>query len=152
LIFTLSLFGISSGQILTPVTWTWKAEQTGKGEYKLIFTAKIAAKWHTYGQYIGDGGPVPTKISFDAKNKDVQLIGKTSETGTKAHEGHDPVFDMQLKYFEENMICEQKVKVLKDTKLKGTIEFMACDDSRCLAPEDKEFEFDLSKGSGSITR
>src|SRR5580692_3720361 len=111
-------------QILTPVTWTWKAEATGKGEYKLTFTAKIDKNWHTYGQYIGDKGPVPTKISFDEKNKDVQLIGKTTENGPKVYEGHDPVFDMPLKYFEVSMVCEQKIKVLKDTKLKGTIEFM----------------------------
>ena len=137
-------------QILTPVKWTWKAEPTGKGEYKLIFTAKIDKGWHTYGQYIGDTGPVPTKISFDEKNKDIQLIGKTTEAGPKIHEGHDPVFDMQLKYFEESMICEQKIKVLKDTKLKGTIDFMVCDDSKCLPPTTDDFEFDL-KANGSST-
>ncbi len=140
--FTGMLFA-AHAQIVNPVTWTWKAEQTGKGEYKLIFTAKIDPKWHTYSQYIGDGGPVPTKFTFDAKNKDVQLVGKTTETGPKIHEGHDPVFDMQLKYFETELVCTQTVKVLKDTKLKGTLEFMVCDDSRCLPPDDKDFEFNL---------
>jgi thiol:disulfide interchange protein len=138
----------TQAQILTPVKWTWKAEPTGKGEYKLVFTAKIDKGFHTYGQYIGDKGPVPTKISFDDKNKDVQLIGKTTETGPKVHDEHDPVFDMQLKYFEEAMICEQKIKVLKDTKLKGEIEFMVCDDTKCLPPTTDEFEFDL-KGGGA---
>ena len=73
-------FNNAGAQILTPVTWTWRAEQTGKGEYKLIFTAKIDKKWHTYSQYIGDGGPVPTKFTYDEKNKDVQFIGKSVET------------------------------------------------------------------------
>lgn len=132
-----------TAQIVNPVTWTWKAEQTSPGEYKLTFTAKIDKGWHTYSQYIGEGGPVPTKISFDAKNKDIQLVGKTTETGPKIHEGHDPVFDMQLKYFELELVCTQIVKVQKDTKLKGTVEFMVCDDSRCLPPDDKDFEFDL---------
>ena len=140
--FTGMLFA-AHAQIVTPIHWTWKAEQTGKGEYKLIFTAKIDPKWHTYSQYIGDGGPVPTKFTFDAKNKDVQLIGKTTEVGPKVHEGHDPIFDMQLKYFETELVCTQTVKVTKDTKLKGTLEFMACDDSKCLPPDDKDFEFDL---------
>ena len=150
LIFAFALMALSSGaQILNPVTWTWKSEQTGKGEYKLIFTAKIDKNWHTYSQYIGDGGPVPTKITFDSKNKDIQLIGKTTETGPKIHEGHDPVFDMQLKYFELELVCTQTVKVLKDTKLKGTIEFMVCDDSRCLPPDDKDFEFDLKAGGAA---
>ena len=148
LVFTLVLLVRAGAQILTPVTWTWKAESIAPGEYKLTFTAKIDKKWHTYSQYIGDGGPVPTKFTFDPKNKDIQLVGKTTETGPKIHEGHDPVFDMQLKYFEEELVCTQMVKVLKDTKLKGTLEFMVCDDSRCLPPDDKEFEFDLKGKAG----
>jgi DsbC/DsbD-like thiol-disulfide interchange protein len=137
----------ADAQIVNPVHWTWKAEQTGKGEYKLIFTAQIDKGWHTYSQYIGDGGPVPTKIAFDAKNKDIQLIGKNVETGPKIHDEHDAVFNMQLKYFEAQLICTQTVKVLKDTKLKGTLEFMACDDKSCLPPDDKDFEFDLKAGA-----
>ena len=105
--FSMMLF-VANAQIVTPVHWTWKAEQTSKGEYKLTFTAKIDKGWHTYSQYIGDGGPVPTKISFDSKNKDVQLIGKTTETGPKIHDEHDPVFNMQLKYFETELTCTQK--------------------------------------------
>jgi hypothetical protein len=139
----------SFSQILNPVKWTWKAVETSKEEYKLVFTAKIDPKWHTYSQYIGEGGPVPTKFTFDDKNKDIQLIGKTTETGGKVHDGHDPVFDMQLKYFEDAMVCEQKIKVLRDTKLKGNFEFMACDDARCLPPDYIEFEFDLKAAGGN---
>lgn len=142
-LFTIVLIQFSFGQIVTPVKWTWKAEPTGKGEYKLVFTAKIDDKWHTYTQTIVGDGPIPTSLTFDNTNKDVQLIGKPIESGTKVHSGHDPVFDIELKYFENNMVLEQKVKVLKDTKLKGTLEFMACDDKSCLPPDDKEFEFDL---------
>ena len=134
-------------QIVTPVKWTWKAEQTGKGEYKLIFTAKIDSKWHTYSQFIGEGGPVPTSITYDAKNKDIQLLGKATEAGGKIHDEHDPVFDMQLKYFEDAFVITQKIKVLKDTKLTGVLEFMACDDHQCLPPDQKDFEFDLKAGT-----
>lgn len=132
-------------QVSTPVKWTWKAVSSGKGEYNLIFTATIDKSWHTYSQYLKEGGPVPTKISFDEKNKDVQLVGKTTEAGPKVFDQHDAVFDMQLKYFEVSMVCEQKIKVLKDTKLKGTVESMACDDKSCLPPSDVPFEFDLKK-------
>ncbi len=145
----LGILFTTHAQILNPVKWTWKAQETAKGEYKLIFTAKIDPKWHTYSQFIGEGGPVPTKFTFDEKNKDVQLVGKTSEAGGKVHDEHDPVFDMQLKYFEEAMVCEQKVKVLRDTKLKGNFEFMVCDDARCLPPDFIEFEFDLKASGGN---
>lgn len=126
-----------------PVHWTWKAESLGKGEYKLIFTAAIDKHWHTYGMYIADGGPVPTAVKFDETNKDFTKTGKATEAGGKIHDAHDPVFDMQLKYFEDAMIIVQNVKVTKDTKLKGSIESMACDDKSCLPPSDANFEFDL---------
>lgn len=142
-LFTIAFIQVSFGQILDPIKWTWKAEQTGKKDFKLIFTAKIDNKWHTYSQFIGADGPVPTSLTFDKANNDIQLIGKPTETGTKVHSGHDPVFDMELKYFENDLVIVQEIKLLRDTKLKGTLEYMACDDSRCLPPEDKEFEFDL---------
>lgn len=132
----------ATAQILNPVKWTWKAEATGQDEYQLIFSAKVDAGWHIYSQFIAADGPVPTSFNFNA-NKDVQLIGKPTETGAKMHEGHDPVFDMHLKYFEGTMTCVQKVKILKDTKLSGVIEYMVCDDTRCLPPENVEFEFEL---------
>ncbi len=147
----LFLTEIASAQILTPATWTWKAESIGKGKYKLIFTAKIDKSWHIYSQHVAEGGPIPTKISFDKTNKDIKLLGKTTEHGEKVHDGHDPVFDMPVKYFEGSMVCEQKVKVLKDTKLKGTLEFMLCNDASCLPPDEKEFEFNLKMdGSGNV--
>ncbi len=145
-LFSFFAFSFSLAQILNPISWSWRAEQTGKGEYKLIFTAKIDAKWHTYSQFISEGGPVPTALIFGTDNKDIQLVGKATERGSKPHSGHDPVFDMDLTYFENDMRIEQKVKVLKDTKLKGSLEYMACDDSRCLPPDGKEFEFDLKAG------
>src|ERR1041385_8587314 len=90
---------ISFAQILNPGTWTWKAEPSGKGEYKLVFSAILEPHWHTYSQFLAADGPVPTSLNFDKDNKDVQLIGKATETGSKVHSGHDPVFDMELKYF-----------------------------------------------------
>lgn len=132
-------------QAPNPVKWSWKAEPMGKGEYKLTFTAKIDNKWHTYSQFIGEGGPVPTSFTFDAKNTAVQLVGKTTEAGPKMHEGHDVVFDMKLKYFEDEMVCTQIVKVNADTTLKGDIEYMVCDDATCLPPTVVSFSFDLKK-------
>lgn len=143
-LFAFVLTTTVNAQILAPVKWSWKAEPTGKGEYKLTFSAKIDKGWHTYSQTINGDGPIPTSFTFDDKNKDVQILGKTSEAGPNVHEGFDPNFKINLKYFEDAMVCTQKVKVLKDTKLKGTLEYMVCDDHRCLPPEDLDFEFNLS--------
>lgn len=145
-LFALILFVHGAlAQTPSPVKWTWKAEPAGKGEYKLTFTAAIDKKWHTYSQQVAEGGPIPTSIKFDDKNTAVQLSGITTEAGPKVHDGHDVVFDMQLKYFEDEMVCTQIVKVSKDTVLKGEIEYMACDDATCLPPTIVNFTFDLKK-------
>lgn len=132
-------------QILTPVKWDWKVEPGDKGDCKLVLHAKIDPKWHVYSQFVKDGGPIPTSLTFDA-NKDIQILGKPTETGGKVHDGYEEMFQMDVKYFENSMTVVQKVKVLKDTKLTGTLQYMVCDDSKCLPPEDVVFEFELKAG------
>lgn len=141
IIVTCTQFAFS--QVSSPVKWSWKAELVSKGEYKVTFTAKLDANWHIYSQYITNDGPVPTSITFDKKNTDVTLLGKTTETGAKMHEGHDDMFDMEIKYFEGEMVCTQIVKTAKPTTLSGVIEYMVCDDKTCLPPVDVNFSIDL---------
>lgn len=126
-------------QIVKPVHWSWQAQKVKEGEYKLIFTAQIDKPWHTYGINIPDGGPVRTSFTYD-KNADVQNVGKMTESGPKMKDAMDDVFQIKLRYFEEKAVFEQTVKAKKGAKVTGTLEFMACDDKSCLAPERKKFE------------
>jgi len=142
LIFSLIIFHFSQAQILSPVKWSWKAEQLKDDEYNLVFTANIDKGWHLYSQFIGEGGPVPTSFVFE-KNSDVQIVGKVAEAGNKVTEGMDDMFGINAKKFDERVVFTQKVKVLKNTTLKGSVEYMVCDDSRCLPPDAKEFDFAL---------
>lgn len=144
LVFLLTSFS-SFAQIVNPVHWTWKAEPLSENEYKLIFTATIDAGWHTYSQYQGDEGAVPTTFTFE-KNGQVELRGKTSETSPKTHEGMDDVFGVVQKSFEERVVFERIVKVKSNTTLKGSVEYMVCDDKTCLPPNTVEFSFDLKVG------
>ena len=152
LVLPLLLCYTASAQILEPIKWSTKTEQTGKGEYKLIFSAKIDNKWHAYSQTIIGDGPIPTSLTFDKDNKDVQLLGKTLESGSKIHSGHDPVFDIELKSFEKDMVLEQKVKVLRDTKLKVAMECQVCDESRCVGPINEEFVFNLTVSGNGVKK
>ncbi len=133
------LSAASFGQIMKPVHWTWQAQKVKEGEYKLVFTAVIDKPWHTYGMYIQDGGPVKTSFTYD-KNADVQLVGKMTESGPKMKDIMDEVFGIKVKFFEEKAVFEQTIKAKKGTKVTGVLEFMACDDKSCLAPERKKFE------------
>lgn len=130
-----------SAQVFNPVKWSYASESLGNNEFELTFTATIEAHWHVYSQNVDAGGPIPTGFFF-TESKNYELVGKTSES-----EGitlDDPVFKMKLKYFENKAIFKQKVKLLTSaTKIRGELEFMCCDDEKCLPPELLEFEFDL---------
>jgi thiol:disulfide interchange protein DsbD len=133
---------ISFSQILDPVKWTFKVEQTSPGEATLLLIAKADKNWHLYSQDVPQGGPngapIPTTFSFTA-SKNFELIGKVKEP--KAIEENDPNFDMILKFFADKVVFKQKIKILsqKDFVVKGVVNFMCCDDKQCLPPNDVEF-------------
>lgn len=134
-------------QVLEPVKWSFSHEKTGEKEYTLVFTAKIDKNWHLYSQYIKEGGPVPTSFRFDPSS-DFQLIGKVEEPRPKRM--FDPNFDMEVAYFDHRADFKQKIRALVDRpfKVKGVLEFMCCDDSRCLPPSEVDFEFTIAPAGG----
>lgn len=127
-------------QVLKPVKWSFTTKQISNSESQLIFTATIEPTWHLYSQDIPPDGPVPTSFTFEP-GPEYKLIGKVKEP--KAKEEFDKNFDMVVKYFADKAVFTQKIEVLtdKDFVIKGFLEFMCCDDSRCLPPDEVDFEF-----------
>jgi DsbC/DsbD-like thiol-disulfide interchange protein len=133
-------------QILKPVKWSFTARPVmGKaGMYKVSMTAVIDKGWHIYSQNTPDGGPSATKVTF-AKNPLVLLGGKTIEVG-KLHKEHSKEFGVDVWSYDGTVSFVQVVKLKKagvKTVLSGTVEFMACDQSQCLPPEEVEFTVQL---------
>jgi len=130
----------SQAQILQPVKWSFTKEMKGTDQAELVFTANIDKGWHLYSQFIPDGGPIKTTFTFEP-GAAYQLIGNVTE-GTPV-EYYDKSFDMQLKYFGEKAVFRQKIKILKSEPftVKGGVEFMVCDDEKCLPPELVEYSF-----------
>ncbi|GIV34345.1 MAG: thiol:disulfide interchange protein [Chitinophagales bacterium] len=134
-------------QILEPAKWQFSKEYLGNHEYMLYFDVKLDPGWSIYSQYISDEGPVPTSFHFE-KNKKIQLIGNVEESGEKVKEGMDPIFEIFLKKFSGSARFSQKVKVEKGAKpLKGYLEFMTCDEEKCLPPAQVEFQFSFDETS-----
>lgn len=133
----------SMGQIHEPVKWVFDSEPLGDGEFMLIFKADIDAGWHLYGTDIPEDGPIPTSFIFE-ESSGYKTVGELqSPVGITKD---DPVFMMQLTYFDLQAVFKQRVKVLtKNTTIKGELEFMTCDDEQCLPPELIEFDFTLKK-------
>ncbi len=136
-------------QILDPVKWSFKVEQTTPDEATLLLIAKIDKGWHLYSQDIPQGGPLPTTFTFE-KSKNYELIGKVKEPTPIVE--NDPNFDMILKFFGEKAVFKQKIKVLsqKDFVVKGVLNFMCCDDKQCLPPNDVEFEFKVKGNPDAV--
>ena len=132
------LFSLSaSSQILKPVKWSYAAKKTSKTEATLYLKATVDEGWHIYSQNMADGGPVKTTFTF-ASSKAYKPVGKTIEP--KPIVKFEKSFDMNVSYFEKSVIFQQKVKLIGPTAtVKGTLEYMVCDDSQCLPPETVEF-------------
>jgi len=131
-----------SAEIQKPVTWSFSNKQVSDTEFDLILTASIDNNWHLYSQFIGVGGPVPTSFKFKP-SPDYVLVGKASES-PKPHKVFEKAFGMDVAFFEKKAVFTQKVKLKAvAAKISGSLEFMVCDDSQCLPPEDIDFSFDL---------
>ena len=133
----------SFGQILTPVTWSTAVEKLDDSTYKLVSTASIDSGWHLYSQTVPKKGPVPTLFEYNGIGEGFELIEATNEE--EGHTVNDPVFKMTITYFEASARFEQSVRVTDKNlkKIEGFVEFMACDNSRCLPPTEVDLAFEL---------
>src|SRR5258708_4493155 len=134
-----ALLFISSvyAEILAPVKWSYAAKKTGVNEATVYFKASIEPEWHIYSLNVGDGGPIKTSFTFTS-SKDFTLNGKVMEpTPIKKFEQS---FKMEVSYFENAVIFQQKIKLkVGQTTVKGKLEYMTCNDQKCLPPEDLDF-------------
>ena len=138
----------ANAQVLEPVKWSFDKKQISEEIIELQFQAKMDDGWHLYSQNIPEGGPISTSFNFEESNH-YELLGETSEP--EPIKEFDSNFDMQLKFFDESATFKQKVKVTseKDFTISGELEYMCCDDSRCLPPEYKSYSFDIAGVEGT---
>jgi thiol:disulfide interchange protein DsbD len=128
LLVLLALQGKS--QILQPVKWSYVAKKTSATEAVIFIKATIDAGWHVYSQFVKEGGPVKTTINF-TPSKTFALVGKTTEP--KPITRVEKVFDMEVGFFENSVIFQQKIKLkAKQVTVSGKLEYMTCNDQKCL--------------------
>lgn len=120
-------------QILDPVKWSTSVKKISETEYDLISKATIEQGWHLYSQVVPEDGPLPTVFTFE-ENDAYKSVGKVTEG--KGVTELDPVFDMVITFFSNTASFTKRIKLTGDkgTTIKGEVEFMVCDDTRCLPP------------------
>ena len=140
---------IINAQIFEPVKWTTSVEKISATEYDLISTASIDPGWHLYSQNVPEDGPISTSFNYPSSD-DFELVGQTEEE--EGHTVHDPVFDMVIKYFEDKAEFRQRIKLLDPDLdgIGGEVEFMVCDDEKCLPPTTVELAFNISGKESSL--
>lgn len=128
----------AKAQIINPVHWSYAAKKTSPTEAVVLLKATMDNGWHIYSQNVKEGGPIKTSFTFDASPA-YALVGKTQEP--KAITKLEKTFDMEVSYFENAVIFQQKVKLKGNgpVTVKGKLEYMSCNDQKCLPPDEVAF-------------
>lgn len=135
------------GQMLDPVRWTWSYKAINDSTARLLINARIDKGWHLYSQFMKFGpdqfGPEPTVFQFTFP-AGMQAVGPVKEL-SKVHEEAAPLFDgLVVRSFDGQALFAQEVRIRSGQgTVKGSVYYMACDDHQCLAPQEREMQWDL---------
>ncbi len=144
----LSLLTIATfAQIQDPVVFEVSFNKISDTEAEIVFDGQIDAGWHVYSTDLGDGGPI--SATFHVDNISGAKVENNLFPQGKEISAYDRMFDMQVRYFENNAKFVQKL-VLEGGpyQIDGYLEYGSCNDENCLPPTQVEFSF---KGESSAT-
>ena len=138
-LWALLLTLVVNAQMMNPVHFTSQLK-TGKGaEAEIIFHATIDQGWHVYSTDIGDNGPIEASFNV-TKMEGAELVGKLTPRGNVIKK-MDKVFNMELKYFENEATFVQKIRFTKpDYDIDCYLEYGICSDESCLPPSEAAFK------------
>lgn len=144
---SLSIAGFS--QIIEPIKWSYELKIINANSGTIVVRAAIDKGWHLYGMELPKDGPRPTTFVFES----VENATLKSKVISKSRliEVFDPNFDMKLNWYKDEAVFEQQISFANASKVrvKGYVEFMACDDQSCLPPN--QDYFDLGNKNVQIT-
>ena len=146
-LFTIVALVLSFGakaQVEAPVKWSYAAKKVNATEAIVFIKATIDNKWHIYGLDENGKSPIKTTLTF-TPSKNYNLVGlPTQPTPVKKYEA---ALKAEVSYFEKSVIFQQKVKLKAGgaNVVKGQLSYIACNDHKCLPPEDVDFSIPLGK-------
>lgn len=148
-IFILVLF-LFSGNILRaqmvqdPTTWNYEVRKKNDSTYELVFRLDLKKDWHIWSLNPGgDGLQLPPEFEFE-KNPNIKFLGKLKEKGADKITGEMDGVDGAVTYFLNKVEYIQPVLVKANTTIKGKHTYQVCDETQCLAPKTKPFNFKVS--------
>ena len=138
----------ASAQIQDPVQFKTELKTISDTEIQIVFTGTIDEGWHVYSTDLPDGGPISATFNTD-KMEGLELDGKLTPQG-KEIENYDKMFEMNVRYFENEATFIQKLKVTAANYfIEGYLQYGSCDDENCLPPTNVEFSFSGKGAAGA---
>lgn len=134
------------------VAWAVSAVQQEGSTWKVRFHAEIDEGWSVYStENFGDMGPWPSSFPFDSLGH-VRPQEGTEEVSAHTVQGHDPVFDMEVKKFKHDVDFVRTIELAaSEVPFSGTIEYMTCNDEMCLPPATLFWECNADSGTFKLS-
>ena len=128
--------------------WTGTAEPLEENAYRIVLEASIPQPYHMYDMGPYEDGPNATSIVF-TPGEGVTLEGGVEQLDTP-HRYFDELFGMEIGTFSGKARFAQRVKLAApQAALKAQIEWMICDDTSCMPPDDTELTIAVPEGSAN---
>jgi len=138
-LLVMMISAVSFAQSSTQVKWTFSSKKIADKTYEVHATATVTGNWHIYSQNVGVDGPIPTAFTF-TKNPLLTLDGTPKESG-KMIKKNEEVWGGEERYYENKVEFIQivKTKSAAKTNVAGKVEYMVCNDEKCLPPSETTF-------------
>ena len=146
-----------SNEIYDPVKVVARIKKLNETSYQIELDVKIDQGWFIYSNKIGDEGPIPSSIDWEAATS-YKKSGDLQETSEHQIKGFDDIFEMELIKYKEHVVFSQNIEISDPAQaIKGVFTYQTCDATKCLPPKSLGFEIDpknvkiMLEGAGSST-
>ena len=127
------------------VAWSSSVEPLDEGVCRIVLEASVPSGYHMYDMGPYEGGPNATVIRFLPADG-VRYEGEVQPLAEAEHH-YDELFGMMIGTYSGKVRFAQLAKLsVPAATVRAELEWMICNDTTCMPPEDAELTVDLTTG------
>ena len=133
--------GMDAMQETPQIEWRGAVVAQEGNIYHLEFTCSVPAGWHIYDVKEYNNGPISTSVKLEGEAKAIGALTLTSNV----KEEYDSAFGMVIGTCEGavSMLLKVESDATAPQQIKAIIEWQACREGACSAPEEQEINITL---------